>query len=442
MVTSLLQALSIENQASKDLSNPFNVHSPKMKISNIRKEQAGQYVRISADAQWEQTSRIETVFFEVKEQFQDALSTAPDSFLIAYLMPAMFSGEKRITVEGTIEPLLYDGLVLNTRTFAHWYYKPIDPIRIDVDTASVPPAESLQQASKREAVFLSGGLDALFSLRKNRLNYPLGQPGSVQDGILVHGFDMPLSSKRGQMLFDRAVRAATPVAKDADIDLLTIRSNIREIDSETGFWVHQFHGAALASVAHALSGRIRRVIIGTSGAYDALEPWGSHPCTDSNYSSTQVQIVHDMLWPRFDKVKTIADWPVGLKHVRICNSHDESNMNCCRCNKCLRTMVMLLALGKLESSSSFPHTEIEPKRFRECCRLHPQSEIKADYLPIIEGLIKHGRSELAKVIRGELGFKGKLLRIKPKELSGALDKKYLGGTGTAIFRRLKRIAGK
>ena len=442
MVTSLLQALSIENPTSKDLSNPFTVHSEKMKISNIRKEQTGQYVRISADAEWEQSSRKETVFYEVEEQFQDALSTAPDSFLIACLMPAMFSGEKRITVEGTIEPLLYDGLVLNTRTFAHWYHKPIDPIRIDVETAPTPPVESLQQASKRDAVFLSGGLDSLFSLRKNRLNYPLGQPGSVQDGILVHGFDMPLSSKRGNELFERAVEAVTPVAKDANVDLLTIRSNIREIDSETGFWVYQFHGAALASVAHALSNRIRRVIVGTSGGYNTLEPWGSHPCTDSNYSSTQVQIQHDMLWPRFDKVKTIADWPVGLKHVRICNSHDESNMNCCRCNKCLRTMVMLLALGKLESSSSFPFKTITSTRFRECCRLYPQSDIRADYLPIIEGLIKHGRPDLANVIRGELGFKGKLLRIKPKQMIGEFDRKYLGSIGTTLFRLLKSIADK
>ena len=107
-----------------------------MKISNIRKERNDQYVRIAAEAEWEQTARKETIFFEVEEAFESALSTAPDSFLIACLMPAMFSGEKRITVDGPIEPLLRDGLVLNTRTFAHWYYKPIDPIRIEVDTAT------------------------------------------------------------------------------------------------------------------------------------------------------------------------------------------------------------------------------------------------------------------------------------------------------------------
>lgn len=413
-----------------------------MNISNIRKEQAGKYIRISADAQWEQSSRKETVYFEVEEQFESALSTAPDPFLIACLMPAMFSGERRITVEGTIEPLLYDGLVLNSRTFAHWYYKPIDPIQIEVETAPANLARVQEKALKRDAVFLSGGLDSLFSLRKNRLNYPVGQPGSVQDGILVHGFDMPLSSERGNALFERAVSAVEPVAKDAGVELITIRSNIREIGSETGFWVYQFHGAALASVAHALSGRIRRVIVGTSGAYDTLEPWGSHPCTDSNYSSTQVQVVHDMLWPRFDKVKTVADWPIGIANVRICNSHDQTNMNCCRCNKCLRTMVMLVALGKLESASSFPGKEISAKRFQECCRLQPQSDIKADYLGIIEGLVENGRPDLARVIREEMGFRGKLLRIKPKIVVGQFDRKYLGGGGKTVFKLLKRMVGK
>jgi len=173
-----------------------------------------------------------------------------------------------------------------------------------------------------------------------------------------------------------------------------------------------------------------------------LEPWGSHPCTDSNYSSTQVQVVHDMLWPRFDKVKTVADWPVGMANVRICNSHDQTNMNCCRCNKCLRTMVMLLALGKLESTSSFPRKEISAKRFQECCRLHTQSDIKADYLSIVDGLIKNGRPDLAKVIRGEMTFKGKLLRIKPKKVVGQFDKKYLTGIGTAVFRKLKTTVGR
>ena len=57
--------------------------------------------------------------------------------------------------------------------------------------------------------------------------------------------------------------------------------------------------------------------------------------------------------PRIDKVAAIADWPYAQKYLQVCL--DENEGNCGHCDKCLRTMSELYALGKLDLfRSRFP----------------------------------------------------------------------------------------
>jgi hypothetical protein len=88
---------------------------------------------------------------------------------------------------------------------------------------------------------------------------------------------------------------------------------------------------------------------------------GTHLTIDHLWSTEQLNFVHDG-WEatRFDKVdEQIARSPLALKYLRVCYMNEKATYNCGKCEKCLRTMVSLLAAGVLDSAETF-RSDIDP----------------------------------------------------------------------------------
>ena len=154
-----------------------------MRIRNIEKKIFDGKVRVSAQVFWEKSRRSEEVYFEVDKTFDDDIQPNPDAFLVGCFLPAMFSGEERINIEGKVCPILVDGINLNIRCFQHWYGEGLF-FKVDCDTKVIESSRNTLIAGTgggRKALFLSGGLDSLFSLRKNRLNSLTGDSNFIQD---------------------------------------------------------------------------------------------------------------------------------------------------------------------------------------------------------------------------------------------------------------------
>ncbi len=121
----------------------------------------------------------------------------------------------------------------------------------------------------------------------------------------------------------------------------------------------------MLSTALCLGGRIDRVAIGSAGLGMRHETQGSHPWLDHHYSTEAVAVHHaQAAMTRLDKTRLIADWPEGLSVLRPCLAEvpgDVDQMNCGKCEKCIRTMLALLALGKLDTASSFPFRDVTPE---------------------------------------------------------------------------------
>ena len=58
-------------------------------------------------------------------------------------------------------------------------------------------------------------------------------------------------------------------------------------------WQTEYHGAALATVGHALADVLGEVLIPGSYAEADLHPWGTHPDLDPLWSGSAVRFVHD-----------------------------------------------------------------------------------------------------------------------------------------------------
>ena len=120
-----------------------------------------------------------------------------------------------------------------------------------------------------------------------------------------------------------------------------------------GWW--WYHGPAIASVALLLAPMFGRVFVPSSISYDDSRPCSSHPLVDGLWSTDAVEVVHDGFNAnRFEKIAFIAQNSTALRWLRVCNARDDRGYNCGRCEKCLRTMVALEALGVLGRCATLP----------------------------------------------------------------------------------------
>jgi hypothetical protein len=200
-------------------------------------------------------------------------------------------------------------------------------------------------------LFFSGGVDSLYSLIKNR--------DAITHLVLVHGFDIRLDQTE---LFSLAEAAARQTAAEFGKQLIVVRTNVRDVSNRYADW-GMYHGAALAMVGHALSSVLGTCIVAATYTYANMPCRGSHPLLDPLWSSETMSFVHDGLEAnRMQKLALIAGNEAALSTLRVCWS-SEQEYNCGHCEKCLRTMIALLALGKLDACPTLPH-RIDPALIR------------------------------------------------------------------------------
>lgn len=402
-----------------------------MKIENLRTEKNGSRPRVSATVTWEDCGRPgHELFFETEEEFAQGLTCNPHAFLVGCVLPAMHHGEKRVFIDAEICPELLDNLNTAISLIRHWYYgAERDLVRIEAKTKT---GFSSPRTPERTGFFFSGGIDCLATLRANRLNYPLTHPGAIRDGLLIYGQNVESDSR--PETFAKARSELSAVARDSGIVLIPVYTNIRLLD-EDGHVFTINHGAILGAVAHAFSQRLTNVSISASDSIPGLsfvnchsfKPHGSHPLLDPCFGSSDLRIRHDgVTLTRLDKTKLIAGWDMALNNIRVCGPN-WPGINCGRCEKCVRTMLELLAAGVLDRSAAFPFDDISAAQVAKINIKKPKFgyTVDDDYLELIPPLREKGRLDLVNAIEGII--KRPYQRKKFVSVLREIDGKYLSG---------------
>ena len=412
-----------------------------MKIENLRVEKIGDRSRATATVLWEDCGRpTQNIYFETVEAFAESLSCNPHAFLVACVMPAFYFGEERVSIEGDVCPELKDGLMTNLSLMRFWWYEPTRKL-VKIE-ARARTGFSLPRTKERAGLCFSGGIDALATLRANRLNYPLEHQGSLKDGLLVCGIEV-----QDPKAFVYVLDSISVLAEDAGITLVPLYTNITSLGPEDHkefwgrFWIHEFMGAAFSSIAHAFSKRLTDFSINSSDDIPNLQPYGTHPLIDPNYSSSDLRIRHaGVALSRFEKTRLVAGWDIALKHLRVCNKTDiyqQGMLNCGKCEKCVETMLALLCLGVLEKTYAFPVRQINEDLLWSIVRYTRELY---NYVELINPLEEKGRHDLVRVIKQKVAENNKIQRGKNRmnTIIGPIrdyDRQHFGGR----LRRLKKI---
>jgi len=372
-----------------------------MKISDFTLTKDSDHIRASTRVQFEDGPNPEKqVFIKTSEEYADGFFANPHAFLVGCLLPAIHLGEKRIFIDEEICPFLKEGLETAMHILKDWTGGQYRPLKIEARTSS----EAKLLDKPRTGMFMSGGMDSLAALRLNRLNYPKTHPGYVKDSFFLHGFDIGGVIERGMKyhVFERAQKAILNITDDAKVKLIPVYTNIRHLCDKRELWLDSFFGAVLAAIAHSFSKRLNMVFIGSSYDIPNLHPCGSHPLLDPEYSSYNMRIRHrDYELSRLAKIKIVSQWDAAFQNFRVCLANTPDRLNCGKCEKCVRTMTELTALGLLHKTDAFVEDEITPEhisQFDITIRKRPPF-----YKPMVPLLKEQGRDDLADAIEKQIG---------------------------------------
>lgn len=288
------------------------------------------------------------LWFKVDKKYSEYLCTERgDAYLIAVLNYAMVNRHD-ITVKVPVsEDLLYnverylmDALIENNPA----YYRPV----ID----AVPTSERLPDAGA-VGTGISCGVDSLHSLANHHASEYKGHNIThlAFNNVGSHG-----NGPKAHALFHSRMERPAEFAKEYGFELVVSDSNLMEVIPQDHFKTHTYSSMfpvfclqKLYSVyLYASAGyrfnefRLNQDGLICCGSYEML----SLPC----FTNGSLKVLSEGLGKtRMDKLKKIIGYEPSYKYLNVCLLEGD---NCGRCEKCVRTILGLDALGALDLYSS------------------------------------------------------------------------------------------
>jgi len=381
-----------------------------MKISNFDLRKDKGTIRTEALITWEESDRPPlTLFVQTVDTYQDLIWPDPNSFLIATLLAAWNAGERRIRVNECLCPALVNNLEGVFMMIKAWYPNDFGPKPLIEATKGTKASLPI---GKGAISLMSGGIDSLCLLRANKLHYPDGHPSAIKSVLSVANIEHRAADENDIWKhFEGRMKALKPVALDAAVDVIPACTNVWWLNPDGYFYGQKSYSSLLSAISSMFGKGYHKGYIASS--YDAAfskKPWGSHPQLDAYYSSSHFNMENSGTeMTRFKKVELVADWPVAFHNMRVCQNDNSGSENCGTCEKCIRTLLMLEALGKLKECKAFPRNYIDTELLNyleEYDMLH-STDIQHDaeklymygmIIPYLERRRRHDLSEALKKI--------------------------------------------
>jgi hypothetical protein len=375
-----------------------------MLIRKLTTSIAGTDRTASAEIVWEDCDfPAQTLKFTMAEEDSRAVEgggePCADSFLTGCFPLAAVHGETRVRIEGRPCPMLVEGLRTAHAWWTSWGGMPTPAPVIE----GLARGRGTPRAGPVRAIAcLSGGVDGLHMLMRNRQLYRPDDPAYIRQALFIHGFDIGKRTRDPENeRYAMALRRLEPIVAEAGLELVSCRTNLRHLPTQPGFWTYRHHGAALAAVGHGVTEDPGFLFIG--GTFDVANPvpMGSHPAVDNLFSSQRVTVIHDgSRFTRLEKVRDLAHWPTAIAALRVCAANVENEANCGRCEKCLRTRLELLAAGIEETEVFGP--SLTPLELWEDDDLGPVGNRPIAYGDLLEPLRARGLGALCRVLEAKI----------------------------------------
>jgi len=262
-----------------------------------------------------------------------------DPFVVGLVFPMMRAG-RDVVVEGRVSPSLLEELETFMAIWHAWRGDLYRPVAIRGAEESEPPAP----AEPGQTVMpFSCGVDSCFTLYRHRQGLAGRRNRRIAAGVVMNGFDIWLDQDGAPGMYAGLLDSAAALLESQHAACIPMASNFHELPTVWG----DSHGTHLVSGLRLLAGRFDSALIPSTTTYSWLaRAWGSHPVSDRHLSSRTFRVADDGAeLHRPQKAKVIAQWPEAMRLLRVCSENPASAANCCRCEKCIRTILSFRAAG-------------------------------------------------------------------------------------------------
>jgi hypothetical protein len=290
----------------------------------------------------------EYLWYRVPKEYGAYLSTQNDAFLAPALLAGMYYGES-LQVQGAVSPRLAYNLD---------EYQYIISIRFPDLLQRVSLQFERIEASNGQprgiGAAFSGGLDSLFTLWKHLPNNQSDPDYQITHGIFIKGFDiLPKEGDDYDLLYNQYSQGLARYG----VELIPVETNMVSITHQRMPFPFIF-GPIIVSAGISLQGLLRSYFIPSSWDHHKLmkESYSSDPGVDSLLSTDQIRIIHHgATHRRVEKTEEIAAWDLSQELLWVCTeaAFEGSTWNCSRCEKCVRAMIPLYALGEMGKYKTF-----------------------------------------------------------------------------------------
>lgn len=305
-----------------------------MIIKNIHKNKNKLIIEVDS------SNKIKELYFEVNNEYSDFLcDSLYDSFVVSLLPYAIKHGED-ITINGYISSKLYYQL----KTYLiPLLCKTFNKKNININTK----IKENKYKGKGVGASISCGVDSFYTLL-NHTNQKDKNYNITHLTFFNAGSNGDYGGDKSRELFKKRVRYVQKFCKENNYKLITVDTNINEFLMMNHEKTHTFRtlGCVLA-----LQKLFSKYYFASGLPFN-----GSHidELDTAYYDILNVQCLSNenisfycsgIEVTRQEKIEYISNFKETYKWLNVCVK-DENN--CCKCEKCIRTMIALESIGKLE----------------------------------------------------------------------------------------------
>lgn len=283
----------------------------------------------------------DTLWWEVPESVAGDLTEWADPWVVGLIFPMMRGGAP-VHVEGRVSPSLLGNLELFMRVWQCWRPDRYRPVEISAESEVELPAVPVPGATLAS---FSGGVDSCFTLYRHQKGLAGRRSRRVDAAVVQHGMDVWLDRPNTDGVYGQMLSGARTMLDSLGVRCIPMRTNFQTMRLDWGdAW-----GTQLASGVGLLAGRYDTALLANDMPYRWMQKhWPHHPLTVPLLAAGGMRLIDDGgEASRAEKAKLIAEWPEAMRHLHVCFGLDSPGTygNCCRCEKCTRTILAFRVAG-------------------------------------------------------------------------------------------------
>lgn len=368
-------------------------------ITEIKADEYRIDYKYEVQGEWKQYFTDENFFMEYSKEIEGVPKSIAVIPLLGTILPLAWLFDAEIILD-EIDKDFYESIPKFKQGYIEMY--PMLDFSGKVTAKDIVDNSKFIQA-ERNACMFSGGADAFQTLITHVEENPIL--------LSVWGADVAVDNKEGWEVVRKHIELT---AKENKLEAVVIRSSFRKIIDEgklhryvmrlanDGWWHGFHHGIGILTLAAPIAYRygIKNLYIASSFTIEdkGKVTCASDPTIDNFVRFGKCQVVHDGYeFNRQQKIHRICEYSrqtgKGIP-LRVCWK-SVAGTNCCKCEKCYRTILAILAEKEDPRNYGFEYSKREFKKIIYDLKYNMDAEIWFNkkrcrsYFPIQEAMKKN-----------------------------------------------------